>query len=160
MPSPFRRKRGDPQPTAKVAILLASNGGRFSKAAIERARELAAGEPIGVLVILRVYGSSYGLQHPGLFPTQKETQQQLEILRAAVEKLESWGGEVDGQLAATRKPGRVIANVAKTRQARIVVMDGPTTTGLRRFVEGDMTVSIRRRLRGQASMEVVSIFDQ
>jgi nucleotide-binding universal stress UspA family protein len=152
-------KRGDPQPTNKVAVLLASNGDRFSKASIERARDLAAGEPIGVLVILRIFGFSFGVQHPGLMPTKKETQEKLEILRAAIAKLERWGCEVDGQLAATRHPVKLIASVARRRQARILVMDGPATTGLRRFIEGDITASIRRRLRGRVTVEVISAFD-
>lgn len=155
----FSRKRGDPPPTGEVAVLLASNGERFSKASIERARHLAVGEPIGVLVILRIFGSSFGLQHPGLMPTQREAEEKLEILRAAINTLERWGCDADGQLAATRHPVKQIASVARRRQARIVVMDGPTTTGLRRLVEGDMTVSIRRRLRGQATLEVVSSLD-
>ena len=138
-------------------MLLASSGARFSKAALERARELAGGEPIGVLVILRIFGSSFGLQHPALLPNQKEVDQGLEIVRTAIRDLERRGCEVDGQVAATRHPVKQIVSAARRRQARIVVMDAPSTTGLRRFIEGDMTVSIRRRLRGQAVMEVVSI---
>lgn len=157
--SSFSRKRGDPPPTKEVAVLLASNGERFSKAAIERARYLAAGEPIGLVVILRIFGSSFGLQHPALMPTQREAEEKLKILRAAIDTLERWGCEADGQLSATRKPVKLIASVARRRQARIVVMDAPTTTGLRRFIEGDITVSVRRRLRGQATVEVVSSLD-
>jgi nucleotide-binding universal stress UspA family protein len=152
-------KRGDPQPTKEVAVLLASNGDRFSKASIERARDLAAGEPVGVLVILRIFGFSFGVQHPGLMPTKAETDEKLEILRAAIGTLERWGCEVDGQLAATRHPVKLITSVARRRQARILVMDGPTTTGLRRFVEGDITASIRRRLRGRVTVEVNTTFD-
>jgi nucleotide-binding universal stress UspA family protein len=152
-------KRGDPQPTKEVAVLLASNGDRFSEASIERARHLAAGEPIGVLVILRIFGTSFGVQHHGLMPTKSEAEEKFEILRAAIDTLERWGCEVDGQLAATRHPVKQIASVARRRQARILVMDGPTTTGLRRLIEGDITVSIRRRLRRQATVEVISAFE-
>jgi nucleotide-binding universal stress UspA family protein len=153
----FRKTRGDPQPTEKIAVLLASSGGRFSKVALERARELAGGEPIGVLVILRIFGSSFGLQHPALLPNQKEVNQGMEIVRTAIRTLERRGCDVDGQVAATRHPVKQIVSAARRRQARIVVMDGPSTTGLRRFIEGDVTASIRRRLKGQAIVEVVSI---
>jgi nucleotide-binding universal stress UspA family protein len=155
----FRKTRGDPHPTKRVTVLLASSRAPFSKAAIERAKELADGEPIGVLVILRIFGSSFGLQHPALLPNQKEADQGLEIVRTAIKTLERWGCEVDGQVLATRHPEKLIASAARRRQARIVVMDAPTTTGLRRFIEGDVTVSIRRRLSGEATVEAVSAVD-
>ena len=41
----FGRRRFDPQPTTPAAVLLATTGEPFSKAAIRRAHELAAGEP-------------------------------------------------------------------------------------------------------------------
>src|SRR5258708_8397875 len=70
------RRRWDPQPTAQAAVLLASSGEPFSRAALRRARELAGGQPVAVLPIPKTYGSSFGLPNPGLIPTPKEPQEQ------------------------------------------------------------------------------------
>ena len=43
---PFGRRRWDPQPTSPAAVLLASSGSPFSRAAVRRAYELAGGEPV------------------------------------------------------------------------------------------------------------------
>ena len=40
----FGRRRFDPQPTSPAAVLLASSGEPFSRAAVKRAHELAAGD--------------------------------------------------------------------------------------------------------------------
>ena len=60
----FGRRRWDPPPTSPAAVLLASSGSPFSRAAVRRARELAAGQPVAVLSILKVYGSAFGLPNP------------------------------------------------------------------------------------------------
>jgi hypothetical protein len=59
------RRGWDRPPTAAAGVLLASPGGPFSRAAIRRACELAGGEPVAVLSILKVYGSSFGMPNPG-----------------------------------------------------------------------------------------------
>ena len=153
---PLRRKRGDPQPTAPVAVVVASSGAPFTKTAIRRARELAGGDPIAVVSTLKIFGSSWGLPTPGLMPTAKERQEQVAIVSAAVKALKRQGCIVDGQVAATRGAGRTIARIALTRGARIVVMDDPGTKGLRRLVEGDITSVVRRRLGQSVSLELVT----
>jgi hypothetical protein len=153
---PLRKRRGDPQPTAPVAVVVASSGAPFTKAAIRRARELAGANPIAVVSTLKIYGSSWGLPTPGLMPTAKERQEQLAIVRAAVHSLERRGCIVDGQVAATRRAGFTIARIALARGASVVVMDDPGTRGLRRFVEGDITAVVRRRLGHVASLELVN----
>ena len=105
-PRPFRL------PTfAKWIALLASAGTPFSGAAVRRAYELAAGEPIAVLTILKVYGSSFGLPNPGLLPTRRERDEQYTIVRRAIAAVERRGGTADGQIAATRSAGRTIVKV-------------------------------------------------
>jgi hypothetical protein len=151
----FARRRFDPQPTAPAAVLLASPGSPFSRAAVRRAQELAAGEPVAVLSILKIYGSQFGLPNPGLLPTPREQEEQLAVVRRAIDALERRGCTADGQVAATRSAGRMIAKVARARNVRYVVMDSPTTTGVRRVIEGDMTGIVRRRLRNGATLEVV-----
>jgi hypothetical protein len=151
----FGRRRWDSQPTAPAAVLLASSGPPFSRAAVRRAYELAAGEPVAVLSILKVYGSQFGLPNPGLMPTRREQQEQLTVVRRAIEALERRGCTADGQVAATRSAGRMIAKVARARKVRYVVMDSPTATGIRRIIEGELTGIVRRRLRDGTTLELV-----
>ena len=151
----FGRRRWDAQPTAPAAVLLASSGSPFSRAAVRRAHELAAGEPVAVLSILKIYGSQFGLPNPGLMPTRREQDEQLTVVRRAIEALERRGCTADGQVAATRSAGRMIAKVAKARNVRYVVMDSPATTGVRRIIEGELAAIVRRRLRDGTALELV-----
>ena len=151
-----RRRRFDPQPTAPAAVLLASSGAPFSKAAVRRARELAAGEPVAVLSILKIYGSTFGLPNPGLLPTRREREEQYANVSKAINQLERSGCTADGQIAATRSAGRMIAKVARVRQVRVVVMDDSAESGVRRVIEGSVTGIVRRRLAGRADIELVS----
>jgi hypothetical protein len=151
----FGRRRFDPQPTSPAAVLLASSGEPFSRAAVRRAHELAAGQPVAVLSILKVYGSQFGLPNPGLLPTRREREEQLTVVRRAIDALEQRGCTVDGQVAATRSAGRMIAKVARTRQVRYVVMDSPTATGIRKIIEGELANIVRRRLRDGTTLELV-----
>jgi nucleotide-binding universal stress UspA family protein len=152
----FGRRRFDQQPTAPAAVLLASSGGPFSKAAVRRARELAAGEPVAVLSILKIYGSTFGLPNPGLLPTRREREEQFANVSKAINQLERSGCTADGQIAATRSAGRMIAKVARVRQVRVVVMDDSAESGVRRVIEGSVTSTVRRRLAGRANIELVS----
>jgi nucleotide-binding universal stress UspA family protein len=149
------RRRWDPQPTAAAGVLLASSGAPFSRAAVRRAYELAAGQPVAVLSILRVYGSTFGLPNPGLMPTRREREEQLEIVRRAIADLERRGCTADGQIAATRSAGRMIAKVARTRQVRYVVMDAHPATGVRWLIEGSVPSIVRHRLGDRAALELV-----
>jgi hypothetical protein len=151
----FGRRGWDRSPTAPAGVLLASTGTPFSGAAVRRAYELAAGEPVAVLSILKVYGSSFGLPNPGLMPTKRERDEQYEIIRRAIAALERRGGTADGQIAATRSAGRTIAKVARRRRVRHVVMDDPAASGLRRLTEGAVTATVRRRLDDGARLELV-----
>ena len=151
----FARRRFDPQPTAPAAVLLASSGSPISRAAVRRAHELAAGQPMAVLSILKIYGSQFGLPNPGLLPTRRERDEQLAVVRRAINALEQRGCTADGQVAATRSAGRTIAKVARARQVRYVVMDSPMATGVRRVIEGELTNIVRRRLRDRATLELV-----
>ena len=150
------RRRWDQQPTAPAAVLLASSGAPFSKAAVRRARELAAGGPVAVLSILKIYGSTFGLPNPGLLPTRREREEQFANVSKAINQLERSGCTADGQIAATRSAGRMIAKVARVRQVRVVVMDDSAESGVRRVIEGSVTSTVRRRLAGRADIELVS----
>ena len=151
----FGRRRFDAQPTSPAAVLLASSGEPFSRAAVKRAHELAAGQPVAVLSILKVYGSTFGMPNPGLLPTRRERDEQFANVQQAIRQLERQGCSADGQVAATRSAGRTIAKVARTRQVRYVVMDSPTATGVRKIIEGEITGIVRRRLRDGTTLELV-----
>src|SRR5919201_1476289 len=105
----FGRRGWDRPPTAAACVLLASPGAR------------AGGEPVAVLSILKVYGSSFGLPNPGLLPTRRERDEQYAIVRRGITAVERRGGTADGQIAATRSAGRTIAKVARRRGVRYVV---------------------------------------
>jgi len=152
----FGRRRWDRQPTEPAGVLLASPGAPFSSAAVRRAYELAAGEPVAVLSILRVYGSAFGLQNPGLMPTRRERDEQYANVRRAITAVERRGGTADGQVTATRSAGRTIAKVARRRNVRYVVMDDHDAGGLRRITQGAVTATVRRRLAGRAELELVT----
>jgi Universal stress protein family len=152
----FGRRGWDRQPTARAGVLLASPGAPFSSAAIRRACELAAGEPVAVLSILKVYGSTFGLPNPGLMPTRRERDEQFRNVQRAITAVERRGGTADGQIAATRSAGRTIAKVARRRGVRYVVMDEHEQSGLRRITEGSVTAIVRRRLAGAAELELVT----
>jgi hypothetical protein len=150
------RKKWDRPPAAAAGVLLASPGAPFSSAAIRRACQLAAGEPIAVLSILKVYGSTFGLPNPGLLPNQREREEQYAIVKRAISAVERRGGTADGQITATRSAGRTIAKAARRRNVRYVVMDDRDTGGLSRLTEGAVTATVRRRLGGRAELELVS----
>ena len=79
------------------------------------------------------------------------------IQRRAIEALEQQGCTADGQVAATRSAGRMIAKVARARNVRYVVMDSPTaTTAVRRIIEGELVGIVRRRLRDGTTLELVA----
>jgi hypothetical protein len=152
----FGRRKWDPAPTERAGVLLASPGAPFSSAAIRRACQLAAGEPIAVLSILKVYGSTFGLPNPGLLPNQREREEQYAIVKRAISAVERRGGTADGQITATRSAGRTIAKAARRRNVRYVVMDDRDTGGLSRLTEGAVTATVRRRLGSRAELELVS----
>jgi hypothetical protein len=153
----FGRRRFDSQPTAPAGVLLASTGEPFSKAAVRRAHELAAGETVAVLTILKVYGSQFGLPNPGLLPTRREREEQFALVQRTIAALERRGGTADGQIATTRSAGRTIAKVARVRNVRYVVMDDREQTGVGRFAQASVLATVRRRLGSGTVLELVAV---
>jgi hypothetical protein len=145
----FHRKVFDVQPADACAVLLASDGRQdFSRAAVARAAAVAGGERVAVVTIAKIYGSSFGLPHPGLLPTKPELDERRGWVNAAIRGIEAAGGSADGQVAATRRAGKKLAAVARLRQPRVVVIDEtPVRNGVRRLVEGDVGAELRRMLR-------------
>jgi hypothetical protein len=151
--SPARR-RGDAQPTAPVAVVLATPGRPVSAASIEAAARLAGGAAVTVVSIARIHGSAFGLPNPGLLPSRREREEQRGIVSDAIDALARRGCHADGQVVTTRNAGKAVANVARIRGARHVVLEPARQGRLRRLVEGDPTRAIRRRLPG---VELVTV---
>jgi hypothetical protein len=146
---PFHRRRFDPQPTDPCAVMLASDGRQdYSPGAVARAAALTGSERVAVVTIAKIYGSSLGLPHPGLLPTKEELAERRGWVDGAIRELEAAGASADGQVAATRRSGKKLAGVARARRPRVVVIDEtPVRHRLRRLVEGDVGLELRRMLR-------------
>ena len=138
-------------------MLLASDGRQaFSESAVARAAALSSTGPVAVVTIAKVYGSSFGLPHPGLLPTKQEMSERRAWVADAVAQLQRDRLEADGQVAATRRPTKKLAQVAVLRGARVVVIDETASRGLRRRIEGDVGAELRRKLRRHGiAVEVV-----
>ncbi len=156
MPRLGARRRLDQQPVEPRTVLLATDGREpLSPEAIARAAELASPDGVAVLAIAKIYGTQFGLPHPGLMPTQAEVDLRRQWIADAIAALERRGVEADGQLAATRKAIKLIARVAVARSVQHVVVDQSTQTGVRLMIEGDTGKDVRRRLRGAAEVIVI-----
>src|ERR1700722_12728456 len=155
--SKFGRRKFDKQPTQPAAVLIASNGEKIPGAAVRQALRLSAGEPVAVVTIARIYGSSLGLPNPGLMPTRKEMEQQKGQVEKALRALERGGIEAWGQVAASRKPIKTIAQAAKARGARhVIVVRTEQEKRWREFVEGDIVKDISRKIGPGCQVEGVS----
>jgi nucleotide-binding universal stress UspA family protein len=114
----------DPACYAGQAILLASEGRKFPRPAVELAARMAkrAGAPVHVLSIARIWGSALGLPHPGLRPNKREWQAQHAIVAEAIDVLKRRGVEATGQVLGTRGPAKQIVAVARRRGCDAIVM--------------------------------------
>ncbi|MDX6389947.1 MAG: hypothetical protein QOJ73_1010 [Streptosporangiaceae bacterium] len=151
-----RRRKWDKQPTGPALVLIASAGEPIPPAAVSRAVALSGGQPVAVVSIARIYGYAMGLPNPGLLPTQKELGAQREGVARAIAAIERTGAAGAGQVAATRRPGRTIARVARARGARHVVLVAPSPPRWRRIIEGDLMREVRRRLSPGTTIETVT----
>ena len=129
--------------------MLASDGRQdYSRRAVAHAAALAGAGPVAVVTVAKIYGSSFGLPHPGLLPTKQELAERQRWVEAAIRKLRAVGTPADGQVAATRRTAKKLAAVARARGARVIVIDETTVSkGLRRVIEGDVGAELRRKLR-------------
>ena len=129
--------------------MLASDGRQdFSQRAVAQAAALAGSGSVAVVTIAKIYGSSFGLPHPGLLPTKDEIAERQRWVETAIHKLRADGIAADGQVAATRRTAKKLAAVARGRRVRAIVIDETTVSrGLRRVIEGDVGAELRRKLR-------------
>jgi nucleotide-binding universal stress UspA family protein len=108
----------------KGTILLASEGRPISSEAIAKAAQLARKEhaKVHVLSVARIWGTAFGLQHPGLFPTRGEIESQRQIISKAIDELEQQKIEATGEILRSRAAARAIAAKARQRDCLGIVM--------------------------------------
>jgi Universal stress protein family len=117
----------DPRTFAPSAIMLASEGRRIAGSAVEFAAQMAlkAEAPVHVFFIARIWGSAFGMPHPGLMPTKREWQVQRDLAAEAVDRLKRRGVEATGQVVSSRNAGKRILAEAKRRRPGAIVMSAP-----------------------------------
>jgi hypothetical protein len=94
---------------------------------------------VHVISIARIWGTALGLQHPGLFPTKREWQDQLEIVGGAVRTLKRAGLEAKGGVIASRNASKVITREAGRLGCRaIVVGSRPLPWWMTTFLQDDV----------------------
>ena len=147
-----RGGRADPQPTEHVSVLLASTGGEFRPESIALSASIANRGLVGVLIIARIYGSSFGLPNPGLLPTKKERETAQDRVDSAIDQLLRLGIRADGQIMMTRNIASSISRVARARTADRVIVEAPEQGVIRGLLEGNFESAIRRKLRGFAEV--------
>jgi nucleotide-binding universal stress UspA family protein len=121
-------KLPDAPTLAPSSIMLASEGQPISTAAIEYAAELsrAASAPVHVFMITRIWGSSFGLPHPGLMPTKREWQAQHDAVAETVRQLQMRGVEARGSVVSSRNAsGRILKEAAQLAPDAIVMAAPP-----------------------------------
>ena len=114
----------DARSFAPASILLASEGRRIPATAVEFTLHLArkTTAPVHVLSIARIWGSAFGLPHPGLMPTKREWQLQRESAAEAVDRLLRCGVEATGQVVSSRNAAKRILAEARRRRPEAIVM--------------------------------------
>jgi nucleotide-binding universal stress UspA family protein len=112
---------------APASILLASEGSRVPLEAVEFAANLSrkSNAPVHVFMIARIWGSSFGVPHPGLMPTKREWRAQRDLVAETVGQLKNRGVEATGAVVSSRSAaGRILAE-ARRRRFDAIVMAAP-----------------------------------
>lgn len=132
-------------------ILLASEGRRIPRAAVEKAAELAraSGVPVHVFTIARIYGVGFALPAPGLRPNRQEWQAQRDSIAEAIGLLEKRGVQADGNTLGTRKASKRIVGEAARLGCEAIVMaaDPARNRVLADFMWSQEPYRVRRRAR-------------
>jgi len=81
-----------------------------------------AGVEVHVLSVARIWGSAFGLPHPGLKPSKRELQDQHKLVAEAISDLKQKGVAADGEIISTRSAAARIAREANRRRAGAIVM--------------------------------------
>ena len=123
---PWRMPSEPPAPSAFTGkmVLLASEGRPIPQAAVKLAGRLAekAGAEVHVLSIARIWGTRFGLPHPGLMPNKRELQEHHERIAGAVAWLKRRDIAASGQVFGTRNAAKRILAEARRCGADAIVM--------------------------------------
>jgi nucleotide-binding universal stress UspA family protein len=150
----FGRRRvvlPDAGPPGTRRILIATEGRAISKAAIEKAAELA--KPIQasvhILAIARVHGVGFALPAPGLYPNKQEWQERRDTVEHAIKALRGRGIEADGHVFGTRKATKRIVGEAERLGCEAIVMgaDPPRNRFVGDFSWSQEPYRVQRRAR-------------
>jgi nucleotide-binding universal stress UspA family protein len=118
------RRDAETGTVAAKTILLASEGRSISLEAVAKAAQLASDNcaKVHVLSVARIWGAAFGLQHPGLFPSQRELQGQRDIVANAIDELERRRVDATGEVVRSRNAAKAIAAKAHQRTSLGIVM--------------------------------------
>lgn len=144
---------------AMSPVLLVLAGGTVSQAAIYRTAELAAGGQVTVIGVGSGGPAGTGSTTVGYGTSAAESEQVRRAVALAMSALEDTGVAALGHVAVTGSPSRTVARVARSRGARIVVLDGAglltvgrpgSGTGSRASAgaAGGLAAELRRRMYG------------
>jgi hypothetical protein len=150
------KSKFDVQPSQSSVVLIATVGTPIPASVIRQAVKLSGGDPVAVISIARIYGSSFGLPNPGLLPTRSEMVEQRALVAGAIDRIEQAGVEAWGQVASTRRFAKTIAGAARARGVSHVLVVTPEIPRWRRFVEGDVVHDVRRKISKEVTVERVA----
>lgn len=133
------------------SVLLASEGRPFTADAVRLAARLARerdGE-VRVLSIARMWGTSLGLQNPGLRPNKREMAAHEANVAQAIRALKREKVRADGHIVATRKATKSILAEARREHAEVIVMgaDPPRNRFVANLMWSQEPYRVRRRAR-------------
>ena len=153
-----RRDRGAPGASAEPpdpdtldvnAVLLASEDRDFSPEAIALAGKIASrsNAPVHVMIIARIWGTSFGFPNPGLMPNKREWEEQRKKAELAIRALKDWGIEADAEVLGTRNAAKKIIEAARVRGCGAIVMtaDEPRGRVVGNMIWSQEPYRVRRR---------------
>ena len=123
---PWRAPPEAPPPDAFSGklILLASEGRPIPEAAMKLAKRMAekADAKVHVISIARIWGTSFGLPHPGLLPSKREMKERYDAVADIVTWMKRRHIDASGEVSGTRNAAKRILAEARRRGADAIVM--------------------------------------
>ena len=147
---PWRTPPEPPPPDAFAGklIILASEGRPIPEAAKQLTKGMAekAGAKVHVLSIARIWGSRFGLPHPGLLPSKGEMKERHDSVADIVTWLKRGQIDASGQVTGTRNAAKRILAEARRCGADAIVMaaDPPMHWFLSNMVWSQEPYRVRR----------------
>ena len=123
-------------------ILVPVDGSELSEVALRRADELLTGQPEGVLIVLRVYELP-GVSIWGPMNSAVTQERERQAVKAYLDKLNLDYLNRSYKLETLTHPGPVAADaiidVARDKEAELIVISSHGRTGLSSFLLGSVT---------------------